>query len=223
MELTLLCSAGLALTYGDSVLLVDVPNGVQPPFYTLPDNVWQEIYARKAPYDKVCGFWITHDHPDHFDRVRMEAYHKRWPQIPIFLPDLFPATGNVRMGPFRIRYRRVEHAPIPDAPLHVISLITAGEKRIYLPADAVLDPAPHREFLQGEACAAAVWNPMFLSRPETRALMRQTAPRNLIYHLPPERPDAAGLWKKVDNNLLHYGAELETVRLLEGFPATAEI
>ena len=223
MKLTLLCNAGFALEYADSVLLVDVPNGNQPPFYTLPDDVWQQILRRRPPYDRVCGFWITHNHPDHFDRKRMEAYHKQWPQIPVFLPDLFPAAGKVHMAPFQIRYRRVDHAPIPDAPAHVISLISAGEKSVYLPADAVLDTAPHEAFLQGVRCDGAIWNPMFLSRAETRRLMEQTAPKNLVYHLPPERPDGFGLWKKVENNFALFSDQLQTVQLLEGFPATAEI
>ena len=126
------------------------------------------------------------------------------------------------MGGFSIRYQRVDHAPIPNAPLHVVSLIEAGEKRLYVPADAVLDLAPHEAFLQGMRCNGAVWNPMFLSRSETRKLMSDTAAVNLICHLPPQRPDETGMWEKAEKNLERFAEELKSVQLQEGYPQTIE-
>lgn len=223
MKLTLLCNAGLALETEGAMVLVDVPNGQQPPFYTIPDALWQQIFDRIPPYDRVCGLWITHDHPDHCHRQKLMAYHARWPQVPVFLPDYFPATGKVHMGPFVMQYRRVDHAPIVDPPVHVVTLVQVGERTIYLPADAALDPQPHREFLQGRVCDAAVWNSMYLSRPENRQLLRETAKRNFIYHMPEEKPDSWGLWKKLAHNLQRYGPELQSVTVLDQYPSTVEL
>ena len=193
MKLTLLCNAGLAIETKDAMLLVDVPNQETPPFYGLPDNVWQSILLREVPYNKVCGFWFTHDHSDHFDQERMKAYLNRWPKVSVFLPGDTTQGGRVRMGPFTLEYHRMKHAPIPNAPAHVVTWIETGEGSVYLAADAELDPERHREVLKNRTADAAVWNSMYLSRPETRSLMKDAGKQNYIYHMPAERPDCAGL------------------------------
>ena len=87
----------------------------------------------------------------------------------------------------------MKHAPIPNAPAHVVTWIETGEGSVYLAADAELDPERHREVLKNRTADAAVWNSMYLSRPETRSLMKDAGKQNYIYHMPAERPDCAGL------------------------------
>lgn len=222
MKLTLLCNAGFALELPDAMLLVDAPNREIASFYALPEETWQKILNKEPPYDKVCGFWFTHDHPDHFDRNRMEAYLARWPKTPVFLPVETTATGRARMGPFTIEYCRMDHAPIPGAPPHVVSLITAGKEQLYVSADAALIPALHRAFLRQRKADAALWNSMYLSRPETRALMQETTTRNYIYHMPKDHPDREGLWRKLEINFNRSAAELQTVTVLEDYPSIIE-
>ena len=223
MKITLLCNAGLALETESSVLLVDAPNRESPPFFQLPDSLWRRILRKEAPYDKVCGFWFTHDHPDHFDRDRMMEYLPRWPKTKVFLPTEGTEGGHARMGPFAIEYRRMDHAPIPNAPPHVVTWIETGEGSVYLAADAALDADAHRDFLRGRKADAAVWNSMYLSRPETRALLRDAANRNYICHMPGQRPDDAGLWRKLEMNFKRFGPELENVTVWDAYPSEAEI
>ena len=223
MKLTLLCNAGLLIEAEGSALLVDVPNSEIAPFYRLPDEVWQSILQKKPPYDRVCGFWFTHDHPDHFDRERMMQYLAAYPQTPVFLPGNMTTAGRVKMGPFLIEYCKADHAPIPQAPPHVISLISVGEYSLYLPADAALEPNVHLAFLRGRKTDAAVWNAMYLSRSDTRNLMQQVSKRNFIYHMPEQKPDPSGLWRKLETNFSRYGQELSSVTVLESYPSEIEI
>ena len=223
MKLTLLCNAGLALEAENAMLLVDLPNQAFPPFYALPDDLWERILDREPPYDRVCGFWFTHDHPDHCDLDKVRAYQQRWPEIPVFLPEEKMVRGTVNIGPFRMEYRRMPHAPIPDPPPHVVTWVTAGERSVYLAADAVLDADAHRAFLKGRKADGAVWNSMYLSRPETRALLRETADRNFICHMPAQRPDSEGLWRKLEMNFKRFGPELETVTVWDAYPSETEI
>lgn len=219
MKLTLLCNAGLALETSDSMLLVDLPNREFAPFFTLPEPVWERILARIPPYDKVCGFWFTHNHPDHCNWDKVHVYQNRWPQVPVFLPDDFTQTGTVAMGSFRMEYQRMDHAPIPDAPPHVVTWLTAGGKSLYLAADAALDVNAHRAFLRGRRADAAVWNSMFLSRTDTRELLREVSSRNYIYHMPAEKPDITGLWRKVDLNFKRFADELDGVTVWDCYPS----
>lgn len=223
MKLTLLCNAGLAIEAEGAMLLVDLPNTPLEPFYSLPEDTWQRILNRQPPYDKVCALWFTHLHPDHWNREKVEEYQRRWPEIPCYLPVETVKKGIVDAGPFSIRFQRVDHAPIDNAPVHVVTMVATGEGSVYLPADAVLDCEPHRVFLNGRRCDAAVWNAMFLSRPETRALMRDAAAHNYIYHMPAQNPDSMGLWRKLESNLRRYGTELEGLTVWDAYPASIEI
>ena len=223
MKLTLLCNAGLAIQEADSILLVDLPNQEYPPFYTIPEETWRQILERRPPYDRVCGFYFTHAHPDHCCKTRVEEYLHRWPGTPCFFPDEHEPEGEVSIGPFRMQFRRMEHVPIPSPPVLVATILRAGEKSLYLPSDAALDCAAHRAFLAGRRATAGIWTSMYLSLEDTRNLMKEAAVRNYIYHMPAERPDAAGLWRKVDRNLERYGAELEHVTVWERYPAAVEI
>lgn len=223
MKLTLLCNAGIALETDSAMLLVDLPNRNAPPFYPLPESTWLEILNRVPPYDKVCGVWITHDHPDHCNREKLREYEKKWPSIPVFFPGASHVRGKGSLGPFRIQYQRFPHAPIPDPPPHVVTWVEAEGCGIYLAADAALDPQQHRSFLHGRKADVAVWNSMYLSRPETRALLAEAACRNLIYHMPAQRPDEEGLWAKLEKNMARYGSELKTVTVLDRYPTEIEI
>ena len=197
MRLSLLCNAGLALEAANATLLVDAPNEEFAPFYRLPDETWRKIIEKEEPFHKICGFWFTHDHPDHFDRMRMEDYISQWPKTPVFLPNETTTSGRVHVGPFYISYRRVDHAPLPEVPPHVVSWIETGEGSVYLAADAALDLTQHRSFLGDKKADIGIWNSMYLSKPETRALLHDAAHKNYIYHMPANRPDSWGLWKKL--------------------------
>lgn len=223
MKITLLCNAGLAIEAKGAMLLIDLPNMPFEPFYTLPEETWQLILRREAPYDKVCGFWFTHEHPDHCNRMLVQKYLERWPDTPCFFPQDHPTDGTMMIGPFAVKYRRMEHAPISEPPVHVVTMVTVGEKRVYIAADAALEPEKHWDFLQGRGCDAAVWNSMYLSRPDTRDLMRKAAKCNFVYHMPAKRPDGFGLWKKLERNFERFGPELAHVTVWDAYPSETSV
>ena len=223
LRITSLCNAGFSLEYEDHVLLIDVPCRSYGPYYGLPDEVWDKICKKQSPYNQVCGIYITHDHPDHCDKQMLAEYQKQYPQIPVFLPSE-KEEDILRWGPFVLEYAKFPHAPmLQGVPPHVVTWIKAGEKEIYLSADAALEAERHRSFIGGRKAELAIWNAMYLSRADTRALLRDTSPRNVICHMPKERGDWAGIWKKCENNFRRYPEELQTVQVLEGYPTVLEL
>lgn len=215
MKITLLCNAGLSFESNGKVLLVDLPNGAEEPFYRLPEQVWHEICEGSAPYDNICGFWFTHDHPDHLDRLRLEQFSK---EVPVFIAGDKEEHGKVTIGDFTVKYKVIPHAPLPNPPRHVASLIEADDVSVYLPADAALDCEAHDGFLNGFVADIGIWNSMYLSKAETRALMKRSAKRNYIYHMP-LKPDRYGMWRKCEKNFERYAEELSGVTVLENYPS----
>lgn len=220
LRMTLLCNAGLMLEYEGAVLMTDAPNCVYGTYYALPPETWREILERRQPYDGICGFYFTHNHPDHCNLPLVRQYQERWPETPVFLPEEQPEQGKIQMGPFQIEFQRFPHAPLPQGvPPHVVTWITAGEKRVYLSADAALDCQGHRNFLKGRKADAAFWNAMYLSRPETRSLLAGAAHQNYIYHMPADHNDPTGMWRKCGRNFERYGAELKHTQVLRCYPS----
>ena len=225
MEITLLCNAGLAITHEGKTLLVDIPNSAFPPFAPIPPTEWEKILKREGDYGSVCGLYFTHNHPDHCDMQMLQNYKERWNEVPCFVPqDSTAHSGSLVMGPFVISYMRLDHAPmnVPTPP-HVVTWIRAGEKSIYIAADAKLDCDEHRCFIKGRVADAAFWNAMYLSRDETRRLIGETALKSFIYHMPQTEPDAFGIWKKCRNNLMRHGDELQSVQILDNYPYTLKL
>lgn len=223
MKLTLLCNAGLALEQDGELLLVDLPNEELPPFYALPEHTWQAILEKEPPYDRVCGLYFTHDHPDHCHREKVSKYLERYPGTPCFFPAENPPAGRIVMGPFTMEYAPMPHAPLPVLPVHAATVVEAGGKQLYLPADSALDCDAHRAFLRGRRVDAAVWTPMYLSRPDTRQLLQDAAGHNYIYHMPEGSADDQGYWKKLERNFQRYGDQLQQVTVLGAYPTTVVI
>ncbi len=219
MHIELLCNAGLALTHDGQTLLVDVPNQTVIPFYGVPDEIRENILNRTPPYDTVCGLCYTHTHTDHCDTAFLAQYHHCWPKVPIYYPTAGVGQGSVTVGTFTIEYSEIPHAPMDEAiPPHTALFVRAGGKSVYIAADAVLDTALHRAFLKDRKANAAFWNSMYLSRPETRQLLERSAAHNYVYHMPPDRTDSFGIWRKCQRNLDRSTNELKTVRVLDRYP-----
>lgn len=220
MDVILLCNAGLAFSYEGKTLLVDVPNCTLPPYAPLAPGEWDRIMERKPPYEHLCGLYFTHEHPDHCDMDKVRAFREKWPDVPCFIPKENAGQGTLVMGPFIISYEELDHAPI-DAPTppHVVTWIKAGAASIYIAADAKLDCEQHRGFLKGRVASAAFWNAMYLSRTDTRRLLRESAQRSFIYHMPEVEPDGYGIWKKCRNNLKRYGDEIRNTEVLSSYPS----
>lgn len=219
MNITLLCNAGLALECNGRVLLIDLPNHDLPPFYPLPDDTWRRIIEGERPYDNVCGIYFSHDHPDHMHKEKLAEFRDAHSDVPVFMPSFENDAGVIEMGLFRISWKLAPHAPLPGAlPPHVISWIEVDGETLYLPADAALDVPVHEAFLDGRKACRAIWNSMYLSRPETRRLMHHAADKNYIYHMPADLEDKSGIWRKCRNNLQRYPNELGDIVIMDRYP-----
>ena len=219
MNITLLCNAGLALEHRGEVLLIDMPNHDLPPYYPLPEDTWAKIMAGEKPYERVCGLFFTHDHPDHMNKEKLAKFVSVHPDVPVFVPNFEKEEGTVAMGSFRLHWKLAEHAPLPwPLPPHVITWIEADGLSLYLPADAALDISMHDHFLNGRRADIAIWNAMYLSRTETRTFMHCAAHRNYIYHMPADHEDKAGIWKKCRSNLQRYPDELKDIVIMDRYP-----
>ena len=216
MNITLLCNAGLLLEYNGNLLAVDLPNEDWAPFYWLSEEQWNRLCENSH---RLCGFFFTHDHPDHLDKSRIFTYLQSHPGISSFVPSEGDKNGTMEMGSFIIRYHRVDHAPLPVVPPHVTAIIEAGDKRIYVAADAKPDCVRHKEILGNRTVDAAFWNSMYLSHADTRALMASVSNKNYIYHMP-QKSETDGMWRKAQKNLELYKDELKTVTVLGVYPTT---
>lgn len=175
------------------------------------------------PYDQVVGIYYTHTHPDHCALDFAEAYRRKWTSVPLFLPEEQPEMGTVKMGAFHIEFQRIPHAPIPGAPPTVVTLIEVGETRIYIASDAELDCEKHRVFLRDRPVNAAFWNSMYLSKEDTRKLLRDAAVKNYIYHMPANHEDPTGFWRKCRANFRRNGDQLTGIEVLGDYPSHIEI
>ncbi len=223
MQISVLCSSGLAITHEGKALFVDVPNGKIEPFCEVHDSTWQKILNRVPPYDCVSGFVFTHAHPDHYSKSKMIDFVNCFPEIPVFLPNE-SMCGTVEIGLFTVSYQRIDHAPMDvPTPPHVVLWITAGDRSVYVAADAKLDTEAHKSFLKDRQADIAFWNSMYLSQPLTRQLLKDTGKRNYIYHMPESNPDGYGLWRKCEKNLQRFENELETVTVIGEYPYNIEV
>lgn len=217
MVIRFLCNAGISIEYNDKMLLIDMPNGVSEPFHVLSDEIWDAICEHRRPYSPVCGFFFTHDHPDHLSKTRLSQYLDTQGDVPVFIPDKNTTHGRIRIDEFEIEYQRIEHAPMPQAPPHVVVKISVGNKCIYISGDAALNCDEHYKFLGREKVDAAVWTPMYLSRAETRELLLEVAVRNFVNHMP-SKASGPEIWRKCEKNIQRYYSELKDVTIIDRYP-----
>lgn len=222
MTVTLVCNCGLLLRCGAQKLLIDAPNGPQAPFYEFPDTELQALIAAQPPYDGALALAFTHTHPDHFCRDKLRRVLDARPQLQVFLPDAAtPDAGKLRLGGFTVEFHRFAHTPVPENLMteHFVLLVSFGEESVYITSDAAPDAALHRNILSGRRCNAAFWNGQYLSHAATRALLREAAEQNYVYHVPVDPLDASGVRRKCGRNLQRFAAELDGVTVLDRYPA----
>lgn len=226
MNIMLICSCGLLLDQEGQKLLIDGLTQKLPPFYRQPEAEIQKAIRGKGAYQGLCGLAFTHLHPDHYDEdlVRTLLEHQR---IPVYRPDwAAPDHHRVKMGPFTIESYRFEHTPVPaqyEDVVHEVLLVSAGSKTVYVSADAQADGDKHRAILQGRTVDAAFWNSQQLSYPDMRAVMRDCARQNYIYHLPTERADVIGYRRKCEKNFQRFPQELQNVTALTTYPSLVSL
>lgn len=225
LQAVLLSSTGIAFTYGDSTLLVDVLNGKYGSFYQIPAATAESVVAGLPPYDHVDGLIYSHLHPDHYDQQRNTEFLRHHPSVRTFFPTPeTPDRGILQAGAFQVRYGYLEHTPCDYTwAKHYVFWITVGDTHVYLTTDARLSVEEHLAFLEGRQADFAFFNSMYLSHPETRRLMTQAARRTFIYHMPEPETDRSGICRKAALNFRRYPEELRSVTLLEQYPSVLHL
>lgn len=215
MKIELVCSCGLLIQTQGAALLVDAPNAVFPPFGHFAQAALETLLTAQPPYDRLCGVCFTHTHPDHFDADAVARLRAARPDVPVLLPDGTDGVWQAGAA-FRVEYAAVAHTPVAPALMtaHQVLLVTCGDRTLYITADAAPDTARHREILAGRRVDAAFWNGQYLSHPETRGLLLESARRSFIYHIPVDEADSSGIRRKCVRNMERYGAQLPGVQLL---------
>ncbi len=225
MTATLLCSAGLCFRCGASAVLVDALNQPFRGFKGIPDETAERIIAGKAPFEHIDGLFYTHLHPDHYDKARNDAFLARHPGVKAFIPTPeTPDHGIIKAGEFTLEYQALEHIPCDyERVKHYVLLLTAEKRTVYLAGDASLDPAAHRAFLAGRRTDYAFFNAVYLSYPETRALLRETREHTFIYHMPEAETDKSGILRKVARNYERYPNELNDIVTIAKYPTELKL
>ena len=225
MKITLVSNCGLVLEQDGSALLLDALNKQYRCYYGLPPERFAAMLAGEPPYDAVCGILFTHAHPDHYSAGRAEQLHAAC-GAPVFLPQPdMPEHLTMQLGPFTVECSKFPHIPVPgmEALPHAVYWISTAGKSVYVTADSQIDTARHRAILHGRQAEAAFWNGQYLSHPETRELVLETAEKNYVYHIPIDEKDACGIRRKCERNMARFGAALPTVSLLEQYPSVLEV
>ena len=225
MKITLVSNCGLVLEQDGSALLLDTLNKQYRCYYGLPPERFAAMLAGEPPYDAVCGILFTHAHSDHYSAGRAEQLHAAC-GAPVFLPQPdMPEHLTMQFGPFTVECSKFPHIPVPgmEALPHAVYWISTAGKNVYVTADAQIDTARHRAILHGRQAEAAFWNGQYLSHPETRELVLETAEKNYVYHIPIDEKDACGIRRKCERNMARFGAALPTVSLLEQYPSVLEV
>ena len=200
MKVTLVCSCGLKIETGGSILYVDAPNAVCPPFSTMqPPDITPNVF-----------FAFTHFHADHYD----EAFMRNVPAAQIVTPEHKPDC------PFFVEFFPIEHTPAPQFPYseHHALTVSDGQTLLYVAGDAAPLLNRHYAALNGRIADAAFFHGQYLSYPETRELLRSCAKRSYIYHIPIDEADRSGIRRKCLKNMQRYGQELPNIVLLTEYP-----
>lgn len=221
LRVTLLANAGLLLEYEGTTLLLDgIFHSRDVPFSSLPEDVWQKLLGREAPFGHVDYLLFTHHHPDHFSAGMTFEYLEHNPIKGVFLPDAeeLEESGLMRGlrahgTPCALLSDQTNHAIYRVAPnitvrafrtlhldkafesvRHYCYLITFGEKRVLFTAD-VNYPEETLAQTHGAPLHAAFVNPLFFSALSHHRFFKGklNAEHLCVYHVPFPEDDAYGM------------------------------
>ncbi|MBE6908818.1 MAG: MBL fold metallo-hydrolase [Ruminococcaceae bacterium] len=242
LRVTLVANAGVLLEYDGTTLLVDGIYGREGhPFSNLSDETWRKLLEAEHPFETVDYLLFTHAHPDHLSPEMTLDFLKRRAVKGVFLPDtrsvresglvswlaqsgtpavlLSNATDHAayRIEPrIEVRSFRTQHLDKAfEQVKHFCYLLTFGEKRVLLTADA---DYVHEDFacLDGERLRAVFVNPLFFSALRTGRFFRGTLDTETVcvYHIPFREDDATGMRGRLAHAYALWGAERPPALLL---------
>lgn len=221
LRMTAYCNSGVLLEYNGHSILLDGLSADYSGFVGLSSADYVRIVEQTPPFDRLCGLFFSHRHPDHFDPKRVEQLKKQLPDCLFFIPDQnISQNGCIQCGPFSVFYFETPHM-LPQEPegCHVSFLIKAGTDRIYFTGDA--DSLPVLPQDSQCTCMAdyMVANYTWVTAESTRALLSRIPLTKLfLCHLPENTPVASGIRRKAERCLKRHQNALPPSVLITHYP-----
>ena len=103
MKCTFLANCGLHLEGENSSILIDAPNGTIDGFDSTTTNELCTMAAAEKPYDRLCGIFFTHLHPDHYDKKRLADLLRGHKNAVVFCPGTGDDFGVINTEDFTVR------------------------------------------------------------------------------------------------------------------------
>lgn len=220
LRATLLSNAGILFSYRGEQIIIDVLNGAVQSFVPISVSTAQAVINGAAPYQNIRGIFYTHLHPDHYEQRSNAAFLAAHPNVTAFFPVASsPDFMCFQVGGFSLEAHYVEHIAC-DYPWakHYVYLLHAGDTSVYLTADAAPETTLHHNALKGRRVDYAFWNSIYLSSAQTRNLLIETANKSFIYHMPTQKDDTSGIWKKAQRNMERNADLTKYVSILDEYP-----
>jgi L-ascorbate metabolism protein UlaG (beta-lactamase superfamily) len=116
LQITYLGNEGFLVRHGSQAVLFDALFGAGLPDYDhVPAEVVGDMEAARAPFDHIDAVFISHIHPDHFERESTIRFLKSHPNTVVISPSDVAAQLKAALGNDRLR-----------AQIHGISAQIAG-------------------------------------------------------------------------------------------------
>jgi hypothetical protein len=203
-SLALTANAGVILTIGDIVLMIDALHGEKMPgFSTVPPDVLSRVW-NKFLIRTPTVILATHVHPDHVSAALWDEARLRWPAC-FFLSPGCPLKGTIVlkepwhhitcMG-INIDTMRLPHeGSAYDTVVNYGYFLDVGGFTVLIPGDCAIDATPKiSELIAGRHVDLALLNFPWVTLSEPRAFVQETiAPSHLaLFHLPFIEDDSEG-------------------------------
>ncbi len=235
LRATLSSNAGVIFEYRGSKLLVDGIYGEKGhPFSNLGADRWHRMVHDLPPYDNISYLLFTHLHPDHFDPDLTLSYLKQHPVKGIFMPDdaalensplltyikeqripcvmlsartnrsRFQIEPEIEVQAFAVPHLDRKYWDVP----HYCYLLTCGEKRVLLTADADYTRETFSN-LKDVPLQAAFVNPLFFSALRHDKFFKGVLQVETIcvYHVPFSEDDTMRMRTAIAQDLLTWPGE----------------
>ena len=192
MRISRVSNAGVLLELDGVKILLDGFCTGHGPYLAPPAHIRESLLAN--PPDMLA---FTHEHPDHFDALSAEYYHKQTLR-PVLGPENLPcgttsrgiAHGFVSILPIKSRHIGKEYFHVPH-----VSYAINGSKSVWFLGDAV----PSQWHGIDRKCHVLIAPFAYANSKTSWELSCKLADKVVLLHLPERSNDPYGLWPAVDS------------------------
>ena len=197
MRISRVSNAGVLLELDGARILLDGFCTGHGPYLATPAHIRESLMAN--PPDMLA---FTHEHPDHFDALAAEQYHKQTLR-PVLGPENLPcgtttrgvSCGWVSVLPIKSRHIGKEYFHIPH-----VSYDIEGSKTVWFLGDAV----PSQWHGIDRKCHVLIAPFAYATSESAWRMTCQLADHVVLVHMPLKSNDPAGLWPQVESVTAKY-------------------